>query len=86
MPKLHWLNPSIVRPEIQVPQLELKPVMVQMLQTVGQFSGMPTEDPHLYLRQFMEVSDIFKLLGLEEIKLEHGSILYHRTLWQLEMI
>ncbi|XP_062080494.1 uncharacterized protein LOC133785259 [Humulus lupulus] len=38
--------------------------MFQMLQTVGQFSGMPTEDPHLHLRLFIEVSDSFKLPGV----------------------
>ena len=32
-----------------------------MLQTVGQFSGMATEDPHMHLRLFMEVCDSFKL-------------------------
>ncbi|XP_062118742.1 uncharacterized protein LOC133832412 [Humulus lupulus] len=60
------LNPGIVRPEIQEAQFELKPVMFQMLQTVGQFSGMPTEDPHLHLRSFLEVSDSFKLQGVSE--------------------
>ncbi|XP_062099764.1 uncharacterized protein LOC133805600 [Humulus lupulus] len=40
--------------------------MFQMLQTVGQFSGMPTEDPHLQLRLFIEVSDSFKLPGVTE--------------------
>ena len=39
------LNPNIARPEIQANQFELKPVMFQMLQTVGQFSGSPTDDP-----------------------------------------
>ncbi|XP_062114589.1 uncharacterized protein LOC133825695 [Humulus lupulus] len=53
-PMFNELNPGIVRPEIQAPQFELKPVMFQMLQTVGQFSGMPTEDPHLHLRSFLE--------------------------------
>ncbi|XP_062094038.1 uncharacterized protein LOC133800081 [Humulus lupulus] len=55
-----------MRPEIQAPQFELKPVMFQMLQTVGQSSGMPTEDPHLHLRSFLEVSDSFKLQGVSE--------------------
>ncbi|XP_062114496.1 uncharacterized protein LOC133825591 [Humulus lupulus] len=40
--------------------------MFQMLQTVRQFSGMPTEDPHLHLRSFLEVSDSFKLQGVSE--------------------
>ena len=66
VPVLHGLNSGIVRPEIQAPQFELKPVMFQMLQTVGQFSGMSTEDPHLHLRLFMEVSDSFKLPGVSE--------------------
>ena len=66
VPALYGLNPGIIRPEIQAPQFELKPVMFQMLQTVGQFSGMPTEDPHLHLRLFMEVSDSFKLPGVTE--------------------
>ncbi|KAM6543139.1 hypothetical protein CsatB_007586 [Cannabis sativa] len=65
-PLFNELNPGIVRPEIQAPQFELKPVMFQMLQTVGQFSGIPTEDPHLHLRLFMEVSDSFKLPGVTE--------------------
>ncbi|KAA3487497.1 Retrovirus-related Pol polyprotein from transposon opus [Gossypium australe] len=40
--------------------------MIQMLQTMGQFSGMPVEDPHLHLYLFMEVSDSFKLPGVSE--------------------
>ncbi|KAM6559604.1 uncharacterized protein LOC115712327 [Cannabis sativa] len=65
-PLFNELNPGIVRPEIQAPQFELKPVMFQMLQTVRQFSGIPTEDPHLHLCLFMEVSDSFKLPGVTE--------------------
>ncbi|XP_062104114.1 uncharacterized protein LOC133815274 [Humulus lupulus] len=65
-PMFNELNPGIVRPEIQAPQFELKPVMFQMLQTVGQFSGLPTEDPHLHIRSFLEVSDSFKLQGVSE--------------------
>ncbi|XP_062085645.1 uncharacterized protein LOC133791745 [Humulus lupulus] len=64
LPLFNELNPGIVRPKIQAAQFELKPVMFQMLQTVGQFSGMPTEDPHLHLRLFIEVSDSFKLPGV----------------------
>ncbi|XP_062119788.1 uncharacterized protein LOC133834253 [Humulus lupulus] len=66
IPLFNELNPGIVRPEIQTPQFELKPVMFQMLQTMGQLSGMPTEDPHLHLHLFMEVSDSFKLLEVSE--------------------
>ncbi|XP_062094553.1 uncharacterized protein LOC133800570 [Humulus lupulus] len=65
-PMFNELNPSIVRPKIQAAQFELKHVMFQMLQTMGQFSGLPTEDPHLHLRSFLEVSDSFKLQGVTE--------------------
>ncbi|XP_062103791.1 uncharacterized protein LOC133814903 [Humulus lupulus] len=35
--RFNELNTGIVRPEIQAPQFKLKPVMFQMLETVGQF-------------------------------------------------
>ena len=63
---LHGLNPGILRPEIQAPHFELKPRMIQMLKTLGQFSGMVTEDLHLHLRLFIEVCDAFKILGVTE--------------------
>ena len=49
MPLFIELNPGIRRPDIEATQFELKPVMFQTLLTVGQFSGIPTKDPHLHL-------------------------------------
>ncbi|XP_024023166.1 uncharacterized protein LOC112092119 [Morus notabilis] len=71
VPVLDGLNPVIVQPNIEAQYFELKLVIFQMLQTVGQFSGMAADDPHLHLRLFMEVSDIFKLPGvpLETLRL-----------------
>lgn len=66
IPLFNELNPSIVRPKIEARQFELKLIMFQMLQNMGQFSGMPTEYPHLHLRLFMKVSDSFKLIGVTE--------------------
>ncbi|XP_016731126.1 uncharacterized protein [Gossypium hirsutum] len=66
IPLFNELNPSISRPEIEVQQFKMKSVIFQMLQNMGQFSGIPTKDPHLYLRLFMEVSDSFKLVGVVE--------------------
>ena len=66
VPLFSELNPGIRRPDIEATQFELKRVMFQMLQTVDQFSGMPTEDPHLHLRLFMEVSDSFKIASVTE--------------------
>ncbi|XP_030478162.1 uncharacterized protein LOC115695219 [Cannabis sativa] len=65
-PMFNELNLGIVRPKIQAPHFELKPIMFQMLQTVGQFGGSPTEDPHLHIHPFLEVSDSFKLQGVSE--------------------
>ena len=57
------IHPEIVRPEVEVANFELKPVMLKILQTVGQFNGLPSEDPHLYLKLFVEVNDAFKIIG-----------------------
>ena len=37
-----------------------------MLQTVGQFNGLPSDGPHLHLKLFLEVSDIFKIIGASQ--------------------
>ncbi|KAH9763726.1 hypothetical protein KPL70_001262 [Citrus sinensis] len=55
------VHPGIIKPEVEAANFELKPVMFQMLQTVGQFNGLPNEDPHLHLKLFLEVSDAFKI-------------------------
>ncbi|KAJ9558642.1 hypothetical protein OSB04_013256 [Centaurea solstitialis] len=45
---------------------ELKPVMFQMLQTMGQFGGSTVEDPHTHLKSFLEVADSFHIPGVAE--------------------
>ena len=57
------IHPRIVRPDVQADNFELKPVMFQMLQTMGQFNSLSSEDPHLHLKLFLEVSDAFKIAG-----------------------
>lgn len=37
---MYILRESVVRPAIEAPHLELKPVMFHMLQTIGQFHGL----------------------------------------------
>ena len=44
---------GIVRHEVEAANFELKPVMFQMLQTVGQFNGLPLKDSHLHLKLFL---------------------------------
>ena len=57
------IHPGIVRPDVQAENFELKLVMFYMLQTVGQFNGLLSEDPHLHLKLFLGVSDAFKITG-----------------------
>ena len=58
--------PRIVKPEVEAANFELKPVMFHMPQTVCQFNELPSEDPHLPLKLFLEVSDVFKIAGASQ--------------------
>ena len=57
------VHPGIIKPEVEAANFELKPVMFQMLQTVGQFNGLANEDLHLHLKLFLEISNAFKIAG-----------------------
>ena len=59
-PILDDLNPSIVSPEIKATHFELKPVMLNMLNPIGQFGVMPHEDARQHIRSFLEVYDSFR--------------------------
>lgn len=58
------MNTSIIRLEIIVSQFKFKSMMFQMLQVIGQYSGATNEDPHLHLRQFLEVESNFNIPGI----------------------
>ncbi|KAE8655271.1 Mitogen-activated protein kinase 14 [Hibiscus syriacus] len=53
-PMLDDLNPGIVAPEIHAAHFELKQVMFNMLNSIGQFGGMPNEDTRHHIRNFLE--------------------------------
>lgn len=55
-----------VYPDITVVQFEFKPMMFQILQTIGQYSDTANEDPYLHLRQCLEVASNFKILGIKD--------------------
>ncbi|KAK8574662.1 hypothetical protein V6N12_062351 [Hibiscus sabdariffa] len=65
-PILDDLNPGIVAPEIQAAHFELKPVMFNMLNSIGQFGGSPHEDARQHIRAFLEVCDSFLQQGVHE--------------------
>ena len=60
------METSIARPTLNTAQFEFKPMMFQMLQTVGQFGGAPQEDPYLHLKQFLEVCSNFIIPGVSD--------------------
>ena len=57
------INPGIVRLEMQIDNFKFKPMMFQILQTIGQFNGQPSEDPHIHFKLFLEVIEAFKIPG-----------------------
>ena len=64
------LPPTIVqtairRPPIQANNFELKSVTLQMLQNIL-FHGFPSENPNMYLTNFIEVCDTVKYNGVTE--------------------
>lgn len=60
---LQAIHIGIVRPELDANNFEFNPMMFQILQAVGQFNGLPLEDPQLQFKLFLEVSDAFKIDG-----------------------
>lgn len=60
------MNTGIMRTPNNTPQFEFKPLMFQMLQAMGQFNGAATKDPHLHLKQFLDVASNFKISGITD--------------------
>ncbi|KAK8676075.1 hypothetical protein V6N13_034129 [Hibiscus sabdariffa] len=51
-------------PEFEVEHFELKPVMFNMLNTLDQFGGSPTENARQHLKSFLEICNSFKIHGV----------------------
>lgn len=66
---LETMNIGIVRLEITTNHFEFKPMMFQMLQTMGQFSGSTQRDPHLHLKQFWKLQATSKF---QESRMMHS--------------
>ncbi|KAL4379626.1 hypothetical protein GQ457_02G024700 [Hibiscus cannabinus] len=60
------LNPGIVASEIHAAHFELKPLMFDMLNSIGQFGGAPHEDARQHIHAFLEICDCFKQHGVHE--------------------
>ncbi|KAK8690901.1 hypothetical protein V6N13_074427 [Hibiscus sabdariffa] len=61
---LDGLNPAVTIPEFEAEHFELKPVMFNMLNTLGQFGGSPAENARQHLKSFLEICNSFKIHGV----------------------
>ena len=63
MPNLGDNLSTIVRPNVDANNFEIKPAIIQMISQF-QFGGLLTEDPNAHLAQFLEICDTFKMNGV----------------------
>ncbi|KAK8975566.1 hypothetical protein V6N11_055714 [Hibiscus sabdariffa] len=61
---LEGLNPAVTMPEFEAEHFELKPVMFNMLNTLGQFAGTPNENARQHVKSFLEICNSFKIHGV----------------------
>ncbi|KAK8569313.1 hypothetical protein V6N12_007843 [Hibiscus sabdariffa] len=61
---LEGLNPAVTTPEFEAEHFELKSVMFNMLNTLGQFGGSPAENARQHLKSFLEICNSFKIHGV----------------------
>ena len=66
MPGLDGTRQSIARPTINANNFEIKPALIQMIQTSVQFYGLPNEDPNVHIANFLEICDTFKYNGVSD--------------------
>ncbi|KAK8652187.1 hypothetical protein V6N13_061209 [Hibiscus sabdariffa] len=58
---LEGLNHAVIILEFEVEHFEVKPVMFNMLHTIGQFGGSPMENARQHLKSFLEICTSFKI-------------------------
>ncbi|KAL4290663.1 hypothetical protein GQ457_14G026970 [Hibiscus cannabinus] len=61
---LEGLNPAVTMPDFEAEHFELKPVMFNMLNTLGQFGGTPNKNARQHVKSFLEICNSFKLHGV----------------------
>ena len=55
---------SIWRLPIQANNFEIKPTIIQMIQSLVQFGGLANDYPNLHITNFLEIYDTFKHNGV----------------------
>ncbi|KAL4302375.1 hypothetical protein GQ457_10G014550 [Hibiscus cannabinus] len=61
---LEGLNPAVTMPNFEAEHFELKPVLFNMLNTLGQFGGTPNENARQHVKSFLEICNSFKIHGV----------------------
>ncbi|KAK9033668.1 hypothetical protein V6N11_049854 [Hibiscus sabdariffa] len=61
---LEGLNPAVTIPEFEAENFKLKPVMFNMLNTLGQFGRSPAENARQHFKSFLEICNSFKINGV----------------------
>ncbi|KAK9028466.1 hypothetical protein V6N11_025626 [Hibiscus sabdariffa] len=61
---LEGLNPAITILEFEAEHFELKPVLFNMLNTLGKFSGSPAKNACQHLKSFVEICNSFNIHGV----------------------
>ncbi|KAL4347647.1 hypothetical protein GQ457_17G009300 [Hibiscus cannabinus] len=61
---LEGLNLAVTIPDLEAEHFEIKPVMFNMLNNLGQFDGSPTENTRQHLKSFLEICNSFKIHGV----------------------
>ncbi|XP_073120512.1 uncharacterized protein [Henckelia pumila] len=57
---------SITKPRVQANTFEIKPAIIQMIQTSVQFGGSATDDPNAHIANFLELCGTFKQNGVTD--------------------
>ena len=62
-PTVGNLGAAINAPNVEANNFELRPHLITMLQNSATFHGLPDEDPHLHITNFLEICDTFRING-----------------------
>ncbi|KAL4291322.1 hypothetical protein GQ457_14G016260 [Hibiscus cannabinus] len=60
---LEGLIPAVTMPDFEAEHFELKPMMFNMLNTLGQVGGTPNENARQHVKSFLEICNSFKIHG-----------------------